>query len=193
MNIVYIRNCVRSPKVSAPPSTSRAPYHITRTIEPNPAKSAFEISWPNVIRIDHVYKPHLSLDWSKVKPLFADPMVEAERFVKAHGFVPANHGYAIRGDIHRQHPWLAFNLYKAFLESKRVWEENFSDSVPSGLFFGPQYIRETKRIVGEDPFAYGVKANRPMLETAVKYSNQQGFIPDVPKIEDLFAEQLRDL
>jgi type III restriction enzyme len=38
-------------------------------IEPDPAKSAFEISWPNVIRIDHVYKPHLSLDWSKVKPL----------------------------------------------------------------------------------------------------------------------------
>jgi type III restriction enzyme len=38
-------------------------------IEPDPAKSDFEISWPNVIRIDHVYKPHLSLDWSKVKPL----------------------------------------------------------------------------------------------------------------------------
>jgi type III restriction enzyme len=38
-------------------------------IEPDPAKSSFEISWPNVIRIDHVYKPHLSLDWSKVKLL----------------------------------------------------------------------------------------------------------------------------
>ena len=25
--------------------------------------------WPNVIRIDHVYRPRLSLDWTKVKPL----------------------------------------------------------------------------------------------------------------------------
>ena len=38
-------------------------------IEPDPAKAEFEISWPNIIRIDHVYRPRLSLDWGKVKPL----------------------------------------------------------------------------------------------------------------------------
>jgi len=38
-------------------------------IEPDPAKAGFEISWPNVIRIDHVYTPRLSLDWDKVKVL----------------------------------------------------------------------------------------------------------------------------
>ena len=38
-------------------------------IEPVAEKAAFEISWPNVIRIDHVYRPRLSLDWDKVKPL----------------------------------------------------------------------------------------------------------------------------
>ena len=38
-------------------------------IEPDPAKVSFEISWPNIIRIDHVYRPQLSLDWGKVRPL----------------------------------------------------------------------------------------------------------------------------
>ncbi|MDR4470411.1 MAG: DEAD/DEAH box helicase family protein [Nitrospira sp.] len=38
-------------------------------IEPDPAKASFEITWPNVIRIEHVYRPTLSLDWTKVKPL----------------------------------------------------------------------------------------------------------------------------
>ncbi len=38
-------------------------------IEPDPAKASFEITWPNVIRIEHVYKPTLSLDWPKIKPL----------------------------------------------------------------------------------------------------------------------------
>jgi type III restriction enzyme len=38
-------------------------------IEPDPAKASFEISWPNVIRIDHVYRPRLALEWSKAMPL----------------------------------------------------------------------------------------------------------------------------
>lgn len=38
-------------------------------IEPVPAKRQYEISWPNILRIDHVYKPRLQLDMDKVKPL----------------------------------------------------------------------------------------------------------------------------
>ena len=38
-------------------------------VEPDAKKAGFEISWPTVIRIDHVYRPRLSLDWKKVKPL----------------------------------------------------------------------------------------------------------------------------
>src|SRR5690606_24017965 len=36
-------------------------------------KQDHEISWPNVIRIDHVFRPTLSLDWDKVKPIELDP------------------------------------------------------------------------------------------------------------------------
>jgi type III restriction enzyme len=46
-----------------------APPKPKTAIEPDPAKVACEISWPNVIRIDHVFRPRLSLDWTKVKPL----------------------------------------------------------------------------------------------------------------------------
>ncbi len=38
-------------------------------IEPVPDKAGFEITWPNVIRIEHVYRPRLSLNWDKVAPL----------------------------------------------------------------------------------------------------------------------------
>ena len=41
-------------------------------IEPVMGKAALEISWPNVIRIDHVYRPQLSLDWDKVASLELD-------------------------------------------------------------------------------------------------------------------------
>ena len=42
------------------------------TIEPVADKAEFEISWPNVIRIDHNYRPRLSLEWQKLKPLELD-------------------------------------------------------------------------------------------------------------------------
>ena len=38
-------------------------------IEPVAEKVDFEISWPSIIRIDHVYRPRLHLDLDKVKPL----------------------------------------------------------------------------------------------------------------------------
>jgi len=41
-------------------------------VEPDPAKAAFELRWPNVVRIDHVYQPVLSLDWARVRPLELD-------------------------------------------------------------------------------------------------------------------------
>ncbi|MHC4559792.1 MAG: BPTD_3080 family restriction endonuclease [Planctomycetota bacterium] len=38
-------------------------------IEPVAEKKEFEISWPNVIRIDRVYRPQLTLNWQQVNPL----------------------------------------------------------------------------------------------------------------------------
>ena len=38
-------------------------------IGPDPEKRQFEISWPNIIRIDHVYRPELKLDLSAVPML----------------------------------------------------------------------------------------------------------------------------
>lgn len=50
-------------------------------IEPVQDKAEHEISWPNILRIDHVYRPILKLDWDKVRPLEIDPyesITEAE-------------------------------------------------------------------------------------------------------------------
>jgi type III restriction enzyme len=38
-------------------------------VEPDPAKAEFEIRWPNVVRVDHVFQPVLTLDWSKARRL----------------------------------------------------------------------------------------------------------------------------
>jgi len=50
-------------------------------IEPVQDKVEHEITWPNILRIDHVYRPILKLDWDKVTTLEIDPyesITEAE-------------------------------------------------------------------------------------------------------------------
>ena len=41
-------------------------------IEPDPKKKKYEISWPNIVRIDHVYTPTLKVDLEKVPVLEID-------------------------------------------------------------------------------------------------------------------------
>jgi type III restriction enzyme len=41
-------------------------------IEPDPAKAEFEIRWPNVVRIERIFQPTLTLDWAKARALELD-------------------------------------------------------------------------------------------------------------------------
>jgi len=52
--------------VIPPPPTAKTP------VEPDPAKVQYEIRWPNLVRIDHVYRPTLTLDFTHLRPLKLD-------------------------------------------------------------------------------------------------------------------------
>jgi len=174
-----------------PENKSLASMLVNHELDAATVGRAFRREWNLIDRSTQIRAA--DADWSKVKPLFPDPMEEARRFVRAHGYLPANHAYIIRGDIYEQYPWLAFNLYKAFLESKRVYQEKFPDSIPSGLIMGREYLKTTREIFGDDPYPYGVKANRDMLQTIVDYSFEQGLTKEKQKIEELFAPSTLDL
>jgi 4,5-dihydroxyphthalate decarboxylase len=120
-------------------------------------------------------------------------MGEGRRFYNKWGFLPVNHTYAIRGDIYKQSPWIAFNLFTAFVKAKEYFNAKLADSIPSGLFFGREYLAMTQDLFGNDPFPFGVKANRKMLETIIEFSHEQGLTKGKMKVEDLFAASTLDL
>ena len=132
-------------------------------------------------------------DWSKIKPLFPDRMAEGKRFFQKHGFLPVNHAYIIRGDIYKKYPWVAFNLYSGFVKAKSLAREKLLERIPSALFFGPEYVAMTRQMIGDDPFPYGVKANRALLDTLVSFSHEQGLTPHRMAIDELFAQSTLDL
>ncbi len=132
-------------------------------------------------------------DAEAVRPLFPDMMAEGKRYVSAHGFIPINHCYVIRGDVHEKHPWLAFNLFVAFAKAKEHWLRQLPQAIPSDLFFGPQYLEQTRAIVGDDPFPYGIRDNAAMLETLIDYSLEQKLTPRRLALEEIFAPSTLDL
>jgi 4,5-dihydroxyphthalate decarboxylase len=132
-------------------------------------------------------------DWSKIKPLFPDRMAEGARFYKHHGFLPVNHAYIIRGDIYRKYPWVAFNLYTGFVKAKAFAREQLLERIPSALFFAPEYAAMTREMIGDDPFPYGINANKAMLDTIIAFSHEQGLTPRKMTVEELFVQSTLDL
>lgn len=126
-------------------------------------------------------------DWSKIRPLFPDAIAEGKRFFDTWSFIPANHTVTIRGDISRKYPWLAFNLYEALLQAKKIADAELPERLSPSLIFGPQYLAQTRKLFGQDPFPYGVEPNRKFLQTTIDFSYEQGLTPAKENIEDLFA------
>jgi 4,5-dihydroxyphthalate decarboxylase len=127
------------------------------------------------------------LDWSQVGSVFGDPFAEGKRFFDSHRFIPINHTYVIRGELFRQHPWIALNLYQAFLEAKSLVEADLVEEIPLSLVFRWEYLDQVREIFGPDPFPYGFNKNRTALQAIADYSFEQGLIAEPMNIESIFA------
>ncbi len=128
----------------------------------------------------------------RVRPLFPDVLAEGARYYRKTGFYPINHGVVVRRSILEQHPWVALNLYKAFLAAKEMAIARTRELLDPYIRVGLLDL-EARQALAEDPYPYGVKANRKILETIAEYSHEQGLTPRVVGLEEVFAESTLDL
>ena len=126
------------------------------------------------------------------RPVFEDPIAEGARFFRTHGFIPVNHTYVIRGDLHQQHAWVALNVYKAMVAAKQLAERKLIESIPLSLVFREEYLTRTAELLGDDLFPYGINANRTALETIIEYSFEQGLTKEKVPLDELFAKSAVD-
>jgi 4,5-dihydroxyphthalate decarboxylase len=133
--------------------------------------------------------PQPYLDGSpKVKRLFDDPRAEEVNYFKKNGFFPIMHVLAIKTELAEAHAWLPGNLYETFMEAKRVWTHYMDDPNWGRLAWGRHHLEEERELLGDDPWPYGMDANRANLERFIAYEFDQGLIPEKMQVEDLFFE-----
>jgi 4,5-dihydroxyphthalate decarboxylase len=128
----------------------------------------------------------------RVRPLFADRAAEGRRYYAKTGIYQINHAVVVRRSLIERHPWLALNLYAAFAAAR-------ADVLRSGnAMLRPYYElglvgSEVARALSTDPMAYGIKANRTVLETIAQYVHEQGLTARRVALEELFAGSTLDL
>jgi 4,5-dihydroxyphthalate decarboxylase len=124
----------------------------------------------------------------EVRTLFASPRAEQARYYAKTGIFPLNHCIVVRRSVIERHPWAGLNLYEAFLESKRISaRERSALTAPyteTGLVDAGSFAR--------DPAAYGVTANRNVLEAICRYQFEQGLTDRVVALDEVFLADTLD-
>jgi 4,5-dihydroxyphthalate decarboxylase len=97
----------------------------------------------------------------------------------------------VKREIAEKHPWVVLNLLKAFEQANDVAEARRMAHVEYHLKAG-LLPAEAKEALERALVCHGVRSNRTTLETAARYSFEQGLTPQPARLEDLFAESTLD-
>ena len=125
-----------------------------------------------------------------VARLFPDYVGMEEDYYRRTRVWPIMHILAMRKSIADRHPWVARNLYNAFLESKRRAVERVLDPAVSRypVPWLTAHARRMYDVFGPDLFPYGIEENRATWEQMALYTLQQGIAHRLMSPEEMFAK-----
>ena len=134
-------------------------------------------------------RPNALDSGQNVVRLFPDYRELEKDYYRKTGFHPIMHTVVIREELFREHPWMAESLYKA-CEASKAWamqQMKYSGAQRLMLPWLFNEIAEMEELMGKNAWAYGLEANRPILEAFMQYLVDQHFLEGPAPIDDLFA------
>ncbi|MFL6798677.1 MAG: PhnD/SsuA/transferrin family substrate-binding protein [Xanthobacteraceae bacterium] len=125
--------------------------------------------------------------------LFPDPAAEGRRFYAKTSLYPINHTVVVRRALLERHPWLALNLYSAFVAAKDEIAQCANSHLQWYFDSGLVDLGVKRTLAAHDPLAYGFKAARPVLETIAQYVHEQGLSARRVDLKEIFAPSTLDV
>lgn len=133
-----------------------------------------------------------------VRRLFADPAAEERAYYARTGLFPIMHVIGVRRTLADEHPGLAADLFRAFVEVRNLAMREHDLTARSSAnrmmlpWFADQW-EATKDLMGDDFWPYGVAENRAELEAVCRYSHEQNLGRKRLSVEALFAPETVEL
>jgi 4,5-dihydroxyphthalate decarboxylase len=110
-------------------------------------------------------------------------------YLRKTGIFPIMHVTTIKQEIVDKYPWVPTNLVKAFEQAKTLAFRRIANPRGVPLAWVRTAVEEQERLLGRDPWVYGLgAANRKNLETVLRYTHQQGMISRTWPLDELFAD-----
>lgn len=123
----------------------------------------------------------------EVTTLFADPAAEGRRYFAAAGVYPVNHCVVVRRAVLDRYPWVALNVYEAFVAAKEHLDAQGRAALHPFVSAGLIDDGVRRVLGGRDPWAYGLRNSRTAVETIARYLVEQHLIARPVTVEELFA------
>jgi 4,5-dihydroxyphthalate decarboxylase len=124
----------------------------------------------------------------EVVRLFADYRRVEHEYYKSTGIFPIMHAVAVRGDVVELHPELPVALFAAYSEAKSL-NYAFMRDIGWAMNSLPWYakeLEETRALMGDNFWPYGIGPNRKALEALFQYSHEQGLCERQLTVKELF-------
>jgi 4,5-dihydroxyphthalate decarboxylase len=128
-----------------------------------------------------------------VRTLFPDPLAEGVRYYKSSNILPVNHVVVARKALLEQHPWVALNIYSAFLEAKTMAYAPIHELLFPWLQTGMLPADVGVGLDGNDPLPYGLRGQSVVFDALSQYLSEQGLTAEKFPIEELFARNTLDM
>ena len=128
-----------------------------------------------------------------IKRLFTDSRATERDYFKRTGIFPIMHAVAMRNDVVDAHPWLPESVFNAYSHAKQMQYEVMRMQWIFGMlpWFGQEF-EETRAVMGDNFWPYGIEANRKTLEALFQYSYEQGLAKKRLSVEQLFHPSTLD-
>ena len=119
-------------------------------------------------------------------------------YFKATRVYPIMHALVIKTAVLDAHPWVAMNVYKAFMKAKTQSMARLSDITASHapMPWLADYTARLEAVFGADFYPYGIgqdaggQINRATLESFCKFGHDQGVCDRLLNVEELFAKNV---
>ena len=122
-----------------------------------------------------------------VKKLFDNAREVEASYFRNTKILPIMHVLALQKHVVERHPALPEQLFRLYTDAKR-WAQRWRQAIPSLVEAWPNhYLAEEKEIFKTDPWAYGLEANRHVLEKFLAYCDAQGITARRIAPEEIFC------
>jgi 4,5-dihydroxyphthalate decarboxylase len=130
----------------------------------------------------------------RIAPLFPDPVAAETAWFKAARHFPIMHAVAVRKRLLAAHPGLGRRLLDAFERAKAIAiaELEITQAPKVTLPWPHAALAEARALMGADPWPYGLRANRQVLETQLRWSRLDGLQARPVSVDELFAADCLD-